>query len=66
MRVMLANAGRLLQMIASGSMEWVNVSIQRQIDRGRQIIKEAGGALAYDERARSAEGPTHPKVESQP
>jgi hypothetical protein len=62
----LAGGTRLLQMIAPGSMERVNVSIQRQIERGRQIIQEAGGVPVYDERARSAGGPKAPKVESQP
>jgi len=62
----LAGGTRLLQMIAPGSMERVNVSIQRQIKRGRQILAEAGGVPAYDERARSAGGPKTPKVESQP
>ena len=62
----LAGGTRLLQMIAPGSMERVNVSIQRQIERGRQIIQEAGGVPAYDERARRAGGPKAPKVESQP
>jgi hypothetical protein len=62
----LAGGTRLLQMIAPGSMERVNVSIQRQIERGRQILAEAGGTLAYDERARSAEGSKPPKVASQP
>ena len=46
---------RLLHMIAPGSMERVNVSVQKQIERGRQIIEEAGGVSAYDERARRSE-----------
>ena len=44
---------RLLQRIAPGSLERVNVSVQKQLDRGRQIIEAAGGVLAYDEQARS-------------
>jgi len=53
----LAAGTRLLHRISPGSMERVNVSVQKQIERGREIIKDAGGVRAYDERARSAGGP---------
>jgi len=61
----LAAGSRLLYLISPGSMERVNISIQKQIERGRRILEEAGGAEAYDRRTRalrsgtalSAEGP---------
>ena len=61
----LAAGTRLLHRIAPGSMERVNVSVQKQIERGRQIIEEAGGARVYDERARRARGSQAREVESQ-
>jgi hypothetical protein len=45
---------RLLHKIAPGSMERVNVSVQKQIERGRRIIEDAGGVIAYDEQARKS------------
>jgi len=50
----------LLHKISPGSMERVNISVQKEIERGRRILKEAGGSLAYDEQARSARGPQAP------
>jgi hypothetical protein len=44
----------LLHRIAPGSIERVNVSIQKQIARGQQIIEVAGGVLSYDENVRGA------------
>jgi hypothetical protein len=38
-------------------MERVNVSIQKQIERGHQIIAKAGGVHAYDEKARRQRAP---------
>jgi hypothetical protein len=35
-------------------MERVNISVRKQIEHGRQIIAEAGGVRAYDEKARRA------------
>jgi hypothetical protein len=57
---------RLVHWITPGSMERVNVSIQQQIERGRQIFEEMGGAEAYDRQARSKQGPQAPTVELQP
>jgi hypothetical protein len=51
----LAIGTHLLQRIAPGSMERVNVSILNKIERGRRIIEEAGGRAAYDELARRKE-----------
>ena len=54
---------KLAKLIAPGSMERVNVSIQNQIESGRKIIQEAGGLEAYDRMARSKMGPKKPKIE---
>jgi hypothetical protein len=53
----LALGSRLLHTISPGSMERVNISIQQQTERGRRILKEAGGLAAYDEQARRARPP---------
>ena len=53
----LAAGSRLLHKISPGSMERVNISVQKEIERGRCILEEAGGALAYDEQARSTRRP---------
>jgi hypothetical protein len=58
----LGRSTKLLQRIAPGSMERVNISIQKQIERGRQIIKEAGGLEAYDKQARMKKGPEAPRM----
>jgi hypothetical protein len=50
----LAEGSWLLHKISPGSMERVNVSVLREIARGRQIITEAGGIRAYDAQARKA------------
>jgi len=54
---------KLLKKIAPGSMERVNISIIKQIEKGRQIIKEAGGIEAYDKKARAEKGPKKPEME---
>jgi hypothetical protein len=51
----LAAGSRVLFKISPGSMERVNISVQKQIERGRQVIAEAGGMLAYDRQARAAQ-----------
>jgi hypothetical protein len=58
----LAAGSRLLHKISPGSMERVNISVQKEIERGRCILKDAGGLLVYDEQARSARGPQAPQV----
>ena len=35
-------------------MERVNVSVQKQIEEGVQVIEEAGGVQAYDAQVREA------------
>ncbi|RLF45539.1 MAG: hypothetical protein DRN29_06550 [Thermoplasmata archaeon] len=57
----LGGATKLLKKIAPGSMERVNISILKQIERGRKIIEEAGGVEAYDRKARR-KGPKMPKI----
>ena len=54
---------RVGKLIAPGSMERVNVSIQHQIEIGTKIIKDAGGLEAYDNNARKKRGPTKPRME---
>jgi hypothetical protein len=52
---------KILKKLAPGSMERVNISIQRQNSAGRKIIKDAGGKKAYDAQARKklkSKGPT--------
>jgi len=41
-----------VEKIAPGSLERVNISIQKQIQYGRQVIADAGGPEAYDQQAR--------------
>jgi hypothetical protein len=50
----LAAGSRVLHRISPGSMERVNISVQKQIAQGRQVIHTAGGVLAYDVQARQA------------
>ena len=59
----LGGATKLLRKIAPGSMERVNLSIQKQIQHGREIIEKAGGLEAYDKEVRKQKGPEMPKVE---
>ena len=53
----LATGTRLLHRISPASMERINISVQKQIARGRQIIADAGGPEAYDEQARRQHHP---------
>ncbi|MEA2053521.1 MAG: transglutaminase domain-containing protein [Candidatus Thermoplasmatota archaeon] len=60
----LGSATKLLKKIAPGSMERVNASIFGQIERGKQILEEAGGEAAYDKKVRK-KIPKTPKMELQ-
>jgi len=60
-----AGSTRLLKKIAPGSMERVNISILKQIEKGRTIIEESGGIKAYDEKARKQKGPKKPEMKIQ-
>jgi hypothetical protein len=51
----LAAGSRVLHAISPGSMERVNISVQKQIEKGRRVIAEAGGVQAYDVKARYAQ-----------
>ena len=51
----LAAGSRALHAISPGSMERVNISVCKQIKKGRQVIAEAGGLTAYDRQARRTE-----------
>jgi hypothetical protein len=53
----LAAGSRILRCISPGSMERVNVSILNQIEKGREIIAQAGGVRAYDEHVRRTKEP---------
>ena len=57
-----AGSTKILKIIAPGSMERVNISILKQIEKGNEIIKEAGGAEAYDKKARKEKGPQKPEM----
>ncbi len=61
----LDRALQLLKKIAPGSMERVNISIQQQIQKGAQIIKDAGGIEAYDAQARDKNEIQKPAMELQ-
>jgi hypothetical protein len=62
----LAPASRFLHRLAPGSMERVNVSVQRQTAAGVRVLAEAGGPAAYDARIRQAQGPSGPEVDLRP
>ena len=49
----LATGSWLLHRISPASMERVNISVLKQIERGRQVLAEAGGWQAYDAAARA-------------
>jgi len=51
----LAAGSRALHAISPGTMERVNISVQKQIAQGREIIARAGGSQAYDRQARRAQ-----------
>ncbi len=57
-----AGSTKLLKKIAPGSMERVNISILKQIEKGRKIIEEAGGVEAYDHMVRAQEGAKKPEL----
>jgi hypothetical protein len=59
----LGGSTRLLKKIAPGSMERVNISIQRQIQYGAKIIKDEGGFDAYDQKARGVKGLKMPTMD---
>jgi hypothetical protein len=59
----LGSSTKLLKKIGPGSMDKINISIQKQIETGRRIIEEAGSEEAYDEKARKKKGPKMPKME---
>lgn len=59
----LGGATKLLQLIAPGSMERVNISIQKQEKHGLQIIEQAGGVEAYDAHARAEREKQQPKMD---
>jgi hypothetical protein len=54
---------KFIKKIAPGSMERVNISIQKQIALGRKIIEDAGGKDNYDEIARRQRGAKMPKYD---
>jgi hypothetical protein len=54
---------KFLKKLTPGSMERVNLSILKQIERGRKIIEDAGGVEAYDRMARAEKGAKKPKLE---
>jgi hypothetical protein len=53
----LAAGSRALYKISPGSMERVSVSILNQIEKGREILAQAGGMRAYDEHVRRTKSP---------
>lgn len=53
---------KLLKKIAPGSMERVNISISKQIEKGRKIIEDAGGVEAYDKMSRAEKGAKKPEL----
>lgn len=61
----LGRALSMLKKIAPGSMERVNISIQKQIAKGAEIIEKAGGIEAYDKQAREKNEIQKPSLELQ-
>ena len=57
-----AGSTKLLKKIAPGSMERVNISILKQIEKGKKIIEKTGGLEAYDRQARKEKGPQKPEM----
>ena len=53
----LAAGSRALHAISPGSMERVNISVLKQIEKGREILAQAGGVRAYDEHVRRTKEP---------
>lgn len=62
----LGYGSRLLHRLAPGSMERVNLGVQRQTESGVQVLATAGGVEAYDRRVRAALGSAGPQVELTP
>lgn len=58
----LGGALRFLNKLAPGSMERVNISVQKQIKKGREIIKQAGGIKPYNLKVRKKKGPSTPEL----
>jgi hypothetical protein len=58
----LGGALRFLNKLAPGSMERVNISIQKQIEKGKEIIELSGGLESYDRDARRKKGPMVPEL----
>ncbi|MEA2055963.1 MAG: transglutaminase domain-containing protein [Candidatus Thermoplasmatota archaeon] len=61
----LGGSTKVLRKLAPGSMERVNISVLKQIEKGKEIIKKAGGLEAYDHQARLKKGPASPKINLQ-
>jgi hypothetical protein len=61
----LGGALRFLNKLAPGSMERVNISVQKQIEKGKEIINNAGGIQGYNLAARKKKAPITPKLELQ-
>jgi len=59
----LASGIRFLNKLAPGSMERVNISIQKQISFGKKVIDEAGGLELYDKKAREKKEIKNPDLE---
>jgi len=59
---LLGGSSGFLKKLAPGSMERVNISILKQIEKGRKIIKESGGIEKYNKRARAKKEPEKPNV----
>ena len=59
----LARSIQFLNKLAPGSMERVNISIQKQIAHGKNIIKDAGGIENYDLKAREKKEIKNPNLD---
>ena len=55
----LAAGSRALHTISPGSMERVNISVLKQIEKGREIMAQAGGVRAYDEHVQADQRTDH-------
>ena len=58
----LGGALRFLNKLAPGSMERVNISIQKQIKLGTEILQKEGGIEHYNLKARKKKGPITPEL----
>jgi len=56
---------RFLKKLAPASMERVNISILKQIEKGKKIINNAGGLEAYDKMARAQDTAPKPELKIQ-